>query len=224
MVVTDEGIPLVQIAYDHLIGEITTFRIRTGGQLSENRIATDLGISRTPVREALQRLEKEGLVRRGENARFTVAQPTIREAEESCDLLVLLDTALAQRAAARLTDEDRAALMAAVEDMNAAARSGDRETWSEADLAFHRLLNRIADHELIAAMVKEVRRRVQRFWLQAPSMEGRLVECSEEHLALAQAMVARDDDAIAEAVELHIRHMRERVVELLKATSALFGS
>lgn len=223
MPVIDDSKPLVQIAYDHLVGEITSFRIRTGGQLSENKIATDLGISRTPVREALQRLEKEGLVRRGDNARFTVAQPTLREAEEACDLLELLDTSLAQRAAARLDDEGRAALLASVEEMERAARTGDRESWSEADLAFHRLLNGIADHDLIAVTVKEVRRRVQRFWLQAPTMEGRLVECSEEHRELARAMVAHDDEAIAQAVNVHIRHMRERVVDLLRATSVLFG-
>lgn len=223
MTITTDSHLLVKNAYDFLVAEITSSRIRTGARLSENRIAMDLGISRTPVREALQRLEQEGLVRRGGNARFTVAQPTLQEAEEACDLLVILDTYLAKRASERLTEEQRAELLEAVETMSAAALTGDRDSWSEADLAFHRLLNRIANNALVSSTVKETRRRVQRFWLQAPSMEERLVECSQEHRDLAMAMIDRDEAAIAEAVEVHILHMRERVIELLRVTSVLFG-
>lgn len=223
MTITTDSHLLVKNAYDFLVAEITSSRIRTGARLSENRIALDLGISRTPVREALQRLEQEGLVRRGSNARFTVAQPTIKEAEEACDLLVLLDTYLARRASERLTTEQKAELLASVETMSAAAVSGDRYAWSEADLSFHRLLNSIADNALVSSTVKETRRRVQRFWLEAPAMEGRLVECSQEHEDLAHAMIERNDAAIAEAVEVHILHMRERVVDLLRVTSVLFG-
>jgi DNA-binding GntR family transcriptional regulator len=223
MAVATDSMLLVQSAYDYLVEEITSSRIRTGARLSENRIATDLGISRTPVREALQRLEKEGLVRRGGNARFTVAQPTIKEAEEACDLLVLLDTFLAKRASERMNDEQKAQLLDLVETMTAAAEAGDREAWAESDIHFHRLLNSIADNALVSETVKETRRRVQRFWLQAPSMEGRLLACSHEHLDIAQAMIDRDDNAIARAVEAHVSHMRERVVELLRVTSVLFG-
>jgi len=223
MTTTADSMLLFQSAYDYLVDEITSSRIRTGARLSENRIASELGISRTPVREALQRLEQEGLVRRGSNARFTVAQPTIKEAEEACDLLVILDTYIARRASELLSDEQKAELLDAVENMTAAAESGDRDAWAQADLQFHRLVNSIADNALVWETVRETRRRVQRFWLQAPSMEGRLVACSNEHRDLAQAMIDRDDAAIAQAVEVHISHMRERVVELLRATSVLFG-
>lgn len=223
MTPTTDSMLLVQSAYDYLVEQITSSRIRTGERLSENRIATDLGISRTPVREALQRLEQEGLVRRSGNARFTVAQPTTAEAEEACDLLVLLDTYLATRASERMTESQRDELLAAVENMEAAARTQDRDAWAEADILFHRLLNSIAANALVSSTVKETRRRVQRFWLQAPSMESRLIECSQEHRDLTNAMIERDNDAIAEAVEVHISHMRERVIELLRVTSVLFG-
>ena len=54
-------------------------------------------------------------------------------------------------------------------------------------------------------------------------MEGRLLACSHEHLDIAQAMINRDDEGIERAVEAHVSHMRERVVELLRVTSVLFG-
>ena len=220
---TADSLPFVQGAYDYLVDEITSSRIRTGARLSENRIASDLGISRTPVRGALQLLEQEGLVRRGSNARFTGAQPTIQEAEEACDLLVLLDTYLARRASERMTDAQKTELLGLVQTMTEAAEAGDRDAWAQSDILFHRLLDSIADNALVSATVKETRRRVQRFWLQAPSKEGRLLACSHEHLDMAQAMIDRDDEAIGRAVEVHVLHMRERVVELLRVTSVLFG-
>ena len=60
-------------AYEWLIAAITSFRIPTNSQISENKLAAELGVSRTPVREALKRLETEGIVKRGEAGRFTVA-------------------------------------------------------------------------------------------------------------------------------------------------------
>jgi len=63
-------------AYEWLIAAITSFRIPTNSQISENKLAAELGVSRTPVREALMRLESEGLVKRGEAGRFTVAMLT----------------------------------------------------------------------------------------------------------------------------------------------------
>jgi len=211
----------VQSAYDFLLAEITSFRLRTGSPLSENRIATQLGISRTPVREALQRLEKEGLVKRTDNARFTVSQLTAQEANDACDLLVVLDTYIAKRAAERLEPAQAAELRASITAMRESAELGDRAAWSEADLAFHRLINGIAGNALVSEAVKETRRRVQRFWLHSSAVESRLVACSDEHVVLAEAIIAKNYGAIEPAVQEHIEHMRERILDLL-ATAAMF--
>lgn len=210
-------------AYEWLLGEITGFRIRSGSPLSENRIAGQLGISRTPVREALQRLEKEGLVKRTDSARFAVSQLTAAEVEDACDLLEVLDTYVCRKAASKLTEADVALLRQSVAEMTAAADGDDRATWSAADLAFHRLVNSIAGNQLVADTVKETRRRIQRFWLRAASLQGRLQACSREHEVLAEAMIAKDYDAIQPAVKEHIDHMRGRMLDMLESAAALLG-
>ncbi len=63
-------------AYEWLIAAITSFQIPTNSLVSENKLAAELGVSRTPVREALKRLESEGLVKRGADGRFFVAMLT----------------------------------------------------------------------------------------------------------------------------------------------------
>ena len=79
-------------AYEWLIAAITSFRIPTNSQISENKLAAELGVSRTPVREALKRLETEGIVKRGEAGRFTVAMLTAKDVDEAIDLLMFWDT------------------------------------------------------------------------------------------------------------------------------------
>lgn len=213
----------VDSAYDWLLADITEFKLRTGAQLSENKLATQLGISRTPVREALQRLEKEGLVKRTDNARFTVSQLSVREVNEACDLLEVLDAYIFRTAASKMTDLDVQRLLDSVEAMAAAAERGDRSVWSEADLAFHRTVNRVAGNQLVADTVKQTRRRIQRFWLRAASMQHRLPSCSDEHRVLAEAMVSKDYAAIGPAVEQHISHMRQSMVDLLEGAALYMG-
>ncbi|AXH34217.1 GntR family transcriptional regulator [Humibacter sp. BT305] len=213
----------VDDAYEWLLGEITGFRLRSGAPLSENRIAAQLGISRTPVREALQRLEKEGLVKRSDAARFTVSQLTATEVNDACDLLEVLDSYISRTAASKLSDEEAATLRKHVAAMFAAAAAGDRAAWSEADLSFHRLANRIAGNTLVADTVRETRRRIQRFWLRAASQGSRLEECSREYERLADAMIAKDYDAIEPAVCAHIEHMRQRMLDMIAAAAILLG-
>ena len=219
----DEVGSRVDTAYEWLLSEITGFRVRSGAPLSENRIATQLGISRTPVREALQRLEKEGLVKRTDSARFTVSQLTIQEVNDACDLLEALDTYVCRKASSLLTEADIELLTASVAEMQRAAAADDRESWSAADLAFHRTVNTIANNQLVADTVKETRRRIQRFWMRAASLQSRLEACSQEHLVLANAIIAKDYPAIEPAVKEHIGHMRGRMIEMLEAAGALLG-
>ena len=223
MTLTTEAGSRVDNAYEFLLAEITGFRLRSGAQLSENRIASQLGISRTPVREALQRLEKEGLVKRSDNARFTVSQLTKTEVNDSCDLLEVLDTYICRKAADKLTDDDIRLLNQNVEQMTRAAAADDRSSWAEADVAFHRLINGIAGNALVAETVKETRRRIQRFWLRAASAQHRLEACSTEHQVLARAMIDKDYAAIEPAVKEHIGHMRQRMLDMLDAAALLLG-
>lgn len=213
----------VDDAYEWLLAEITGFRVRAGAPLSENKLAGQLGISRTPVREALQRLEKEGLVKRTENARFAVSQISSSEVNDACDLLEELDSYIFRKASSKLTDGDVQALRANVAQMAESAREGDRARWAEADTAFHKLVNDVAGNTLVAGMVKEVRRRIQRFWLRASSVEHRLGTCSEEHHVLTEAMIAKDYDAIEPAVVVHIEHMRRSMLDMLANAAILLG-
>jgi DNA-binding GntR family transcriptional regulator len=219
----DEGSSLGNDAYDWLLTAITSFRLPANAPLSESRLAEQIGVSRTPVREALRRLESEGLVRRGENNRITVSLLTRKELDEACDLLILLDTYLFTRAAEVMSGEQRAQLAQRAGDMIAAAARGDAEAWAQADRSFHELILIAADNQTAADVARVTRRRIQRFWNRSLSTSTRLGSCSEEHRVIAEAMERRRSDDVARAVADHIEHMRSSVGEILAVTSTVLG-
>lgn len=221
---TDRGTTRVESVYDWLLDAITGSRLPAGSPLLENPLARQLGVSRTPVREALQRLEREGLVQRSASSRFIVALLSERDVREACDAMEVLDTYLFRSAAQRLTPEQDVVLGRRVARMRAAATEGDADAWAAADRDFHATLAAAADNELVADLVRQVRRRVQRFWLNQAVRSERLHSCSVEHAELARVIRGGDLDAIGPLVSAHIAHMRDSLLMLLDQAAPLLGA
>lgn len=220
----EEAPSLGEDAYSWLVDAITSFQLPANAPLSENRLAQEIGVSRTPVREALRRLESEGLVRRGENNRFTVSLLTIKELNEACDLLILLDTYLFTRAAEAMTKADATRLRQLADEMIAAAKVEDPAAWAAADAAFHEVVLRTADNNTIADLARVTRRRIQRFWNRSLATSSRLPSCSQEHKVIARAVSTGDQREVAQAVTDHIEHMRSSVATILEAAGVVLGS
>jgi len=206
---------LVTDAYDYLVEAITSFKLPTNAPISENKLATQLGISRTPIRQALQRLESEGLITKSDSSRFSVALVTPKQVEEACDLLQIIDTYLFTKAAQNLDKKGADQLMTLTQEMIKAAENNNRDNWSKADTRFHDLVINAADNQTVASLAIITRRRIQRFWTKSAVYENRLVSCSKEHEVLAKAIVNKDLKAIEPAVLEHMAHMRSSILKTL---------
>ncbi|KGA16699.1 hypothetical protein GM50_13775 [freshwater metagenome] len=211
-------------AYEWLISAITSFAIPTNSQISENKLATELGVSRTPVREALKRLENEGLIKRGEAGRFTVAMLTSKDVDEAIDLLILCDTYMFQRAAKNISDADSQLLKDSAEKMAHFATLGDRESWIKQDSIFHETAMRAANNEIVSEVSRVTRRRIQRFWARSLSGARDLITCSDEHLEIAQSILDKDFIAISDLVEAHLAHLRANMHEIVESMAVFFTS
>ena len=206
---------LVTDAYDYLVEAITSFKLPTNAPISENKLATQLGISRTPIRQALQRLESEGLITKSDSSRFSVALVTPKQVEEACDLLQIIDTYLFTKAAQNLDKKGADQLITLTQEMIKAAENNDRDNWSKADTRFHDLVINAADKQTVASLAIITRRKIQRFWTKSAVYENRLVSCSKEHEVLAKAIVNKDLKAIEPAVLEHMAHMRSSILKTL---------
>lgn len=210
-------------AYEWLIAAITSFRIPTNSQISENKLAAELGVSRTPVREALKRLETEGLVKRGDGGRFIVAMLTQKDVDEAIDLLLLCDTYMFQRAAKHIDNAGAQVLKESAEKMSSYAVKGDRDGWMKYDKIFHETVIRAADNEMVAEVSRVTRRRIQRFWARSVSGPQDLVTCSDEHTEIAQAIIGKDMTAIKKSVEGHLGHLRVNMHGIVQSMAPFFG-
>ncbi|MFY9325575.1 MAG: GntR family transcriptional regulator [Candidatus Nanopelagicales bacterium] len=208
-------------AYDYLVEAITSFKLPTNTAISENKLASQLGISRTPIRQALQRLESEGLITKSDSSRFSVALVTPKQVEEACDLLQIIDTYLFTRAAKNLNKKSSDELIAITQEMIRAAKNDDRDKWSQADTKFHNLIIKAADNRMVSDLAIVTRRKIQRFWTKSAVYENRLSSCSKEHEVLARVIVKKDFEAIEPAVIDHMSHMRSSILRIIE-TAAVF--
>lgn len=181
-------------------------------QVLEQDLAAQLGMSRTPVREALIRLEKEGLVeilpRRGMRV-VPIAPEDMREIYE---VLTCLEARAAERLAARKPSKAEVQpLIVAVEEMDRALKQSDLDAWAEADEAFHRLLLELCGNRRLASMALTVSELVHRARMVTLRMRPPPHQSNKDHRLVLQAILAGD---ARKAYEAHYQH-RHRAMELL---------
>lgn len=193
-------------AYDHIKQAIFEGAYVAGARLPEDQIAGALGLSRTPVRDALRRLEAEGLVQRLPNSGARVASWSEEELHELFAMRMMLEGYAAELAAQKATEADLRALRARCDAMEAAL--GDLEAITAENLAFHRLVARIAGNARLLASLEPV-------W-PAPLVKrkysvfgrDRLARSVAHHREITEALAARDPDWAGAIMRAHLSAAR----------------
>lgn len=149
---------------------IRTGEIPLGTRLVERELAERLGVSRIPVREAIQQLVEEGLVQKTPHRGTFVHSPTRNEIEEISSLRVLLECFVIERVIANWLPEHETRLRQIVRRMRLAATESDIQGLFEQDYLFHNALWEIADHALLLEVVSGLRARINRFLGEATAL------------------------------------------------------
>ena len=140
MMNNDDYLPLRDVVFNTLRQEILTGKLKPGERLMEIHLANKLGVSRTPIREAIRKLELEGLVimipRRGAE----VAQITLKSLKDVMEVRRALDVLAIELACERMNQEDRDSLFQACENFSVAVETNDTRKMAEADVAFHDII------------------------------------------------------------------------------------
>jgi DNA-binding GntR family transcriptional regulator len=206
---------LRQVAYDRLQQAIRHANLEAGDPLSETRISKALGISRTPVREALQQLAQEGLVQIIPGRAITVAAPSIQEVLEVVHVRELLEPELIRLAAEALPIEAQEILQSTLRDMEQAAASGDRTAWSRADNLFHETLSNYWPNRLLGQLVLQARNRVHSTAIDEQTTDSRIIECTAEHQQVVEAIIAHDPETAERLMREHIMQLRHSMFKRL---------
>lgn len=203
---------LVDQAYREIKQRIMNNSYRPNLQVLEQDLALQLGMSRTPVREALIRLEKEGLVEILPRRGMRVVPISPEDMREIYEVLTCLEARAAERLAERKpSPEELAPLIEAVERMEVALKASDLEAWAEADEKFHRLLLDLCGNRRLATMAMAVFDQVHRARMVTLHMRPLPRGSSRDHRAVIDAILKGDN---TKAYEVHHRH-RYQAMELL---------
>jgi DNA-binding GntR family transcriptional regulator len=177
-----------------------------GWRLGEERLASLFSVSRTPVREALMRLESESLAARNRRSGLVVADVTAEQILEIYVIREALDGIAARQAAHFHSPVDIAALERLNDSLATAAANGEWARMASLNVEFHTALARASRNEMLQRFVDQVHQAVRRFRRTTFSEPGRAVEAVQEHIAIIQAVKAQDEAAAEDAARRHMQH------------------
>ncbi len=181
-------------------------------QALEPELALRLGMSRTPVREALIRLEQEGFVELTPRRGMRVSALSPRDIREITEVLACLEVEAAERLALRrCTADELAQFDAAIAAMDAALEAKDPERWNEADYRFHTLLIESCGNRHLVETAKQYLEKAHRFRALTSVHRAPPVYSNVNHAAVVEAIRRGDPQS---AVEIHRAHKRRWLREL----------
>jgi DNA-binding GntR family transcriptional regulator len=194
--------------YEEIRGAIVDLRLEPGAPLREAAIASQLGVSKTPVREALGRLEQEGLVEATSFKGAVVTDYSERDLQEIYELRELLE-GVAVRAAATAADEETlAALRDVIERSRAARDAGDLQGLAELLGRFDQIMFEQVANVRIRGLIETLRAHLTRIGKLTEEIPGRVEASVEEHAAIVDAVARGDADAAERAMRVHIASVR----------------
>ncbi len=198
---------LTERAYRELEERIVTLQLEPGEVLSETRLSESLGIGRTPVREALQRLAREGLVmvlpRRG----VLVSEFNVQSQLRMVEVRREIENLIARSAALRANDEERERFRDLAAEMRAAARAGDDVHFLRLDREFNQRVSAAARNEFAVKTITLMAGLSRRFWFMHNRHVDDLAVTAEAHARVAEAIAAGEAKSAAQASDGLMDHI-----------------
>lgn len=201
---------------DRLRAMIQSRELEAGAWIDEVRLTQELGISRTPLREALKVLVAEGLLRLEPRRGCFVNELSVRDLDEIFPLMAMLEGRCAHEAARKVTDDELRRLEPLHQQLERHARAGDIDQYYATNALIHEAIQALADNRWLFDLVENLRKLLSLSRHKSLAYPGRVQESCAEHLAIFAALKARDPEG-AEA--LTRRHLM-RQLDALHALAA----
>ena len=202
-------------AYHKIKQKIVTLEMPPGSMLDEAELKKTLGMGRTPIREALQRLAREDLVTIMPRRGMFVTEISVADLRQIFEARVPLETACARLAAERASPELIAELEALAEGLPAALEANDHRTLMRIDEKFHELLVQASDSKFLADGLVWLYALSLRIWYLTVDQMGGMKDALQEHLTIVEALKRRDPDLAEAAIRTHLIKFQTRIRAVL---------
>lgn len=216
---TDEQqcMPLRDAVFVTLRKAILTGKIKPGERLTEVKLGKLLGTSRTPIREAIRKLELEGLVKIVPGSGARVAKMTVSDLQAVMEVRRALEQLSAELASERITPEQAKELKFACDSFIRSTETGDRQRITDADVRFHNTILTAAGNEKLMTILDELADNFYRYRYEFIRDDGNYEQLTREHREICNAIIAHDTEKARQASRIHIegqwRFIKARILE-----------
>lgn len=207
--------PLRELVFDALREAIIAGRLEPGQRLLENQLAEELGVSRTPVREAIRKLELEGFVVMVPRRGAYVASISLKDVTDVFEIRGALEGLAAQLAAERATDEEIEHMERHLVEIGRSVEQRDVVKLVELDTGFHELLYVASRNQRLGQILNLLREQIQRFRTQTLAHPERMKVALEEHRRIVEALAMRDPELARRLAEEHIESAQSSLMSLM---------
>lgn len=208
------GSTLTDQAYQAIKNAIITNHLPPNTLLLEEQLARELGLSRTPVREALRRLAYERLVVMTRNKGAMVSEISSTDMQKIAVIREALEPLAAGQAAERIKEEELAPLAEALEGQRRSIEESNYADYLQLDCDFHRLVAAATENELLTDIITNLNTQVQRFLILARNLPEKAPLAVAEHTLVLHALAAHDAKAAEAAMREHLQKVHRRLFDM----------
>ena len=212
----NEYLPLRDVVFNTLRKAILRGELKPGERLMEIQLANKLGVSRTPIREAIRKLELEGLVLMIPRKGAEVAEITEKNMRDVLEVRKALEELAVQLACDKITKEEIEEMKKAAEDFKKILKSKDITEIAEADVRFHDIIYMATDNQKLIQLLNNLREQMYRYrveYLKDAAIYPRLIE---EHHRMYDALKEKDQKQAVAYVEKHLHNQAEAVKKIIR--------
>lgn len=215
-VTLDNYKPLREIVFETLREAIINATLKPGERLMEIQLAEEMGVSRTPVREAIRKLELEGFVVMVPRKGAYVAGISMKDIADVFEIRAAMEGLAAGLAAERITEEELEQLERILVKVGECVNNSDLEKLIEVDTEFHDTLFKASRNERLVQIVSNLREQIQRFRTASLATPGRMQFALQEHKNIVEAVSDRNVELAQSLAREHIENAENSMLDVLK--------
>lgn len=208
--------PLREMVFESLREAINLGRLRPGERLMEIQLAEEMGVSRTPVREAIRKLELEGFVAMVPRKGAYVAGISVKDIVDVFEIRASLEALAAGLAAERITDEEMELLERSLVEISEFSTDENIKAIVDGDINFHDIIYKASRNQRLVQIITHLQEQIHRFRMTSLSQPGRTKIALDEHKSIVEAISDRNVELAQQLAREHIENAEQSLLNVMR--------
>lgn len=209
-------LPLRDVVFHTLREAILKGELKPGERLMELQLASKLGVSRTPIREAIRMLEQEGLAVTVPRKGAEVAKMTEKDMEDVLQIREALDELAVSVACEKITEEELEKLHDAMVEFQQASQTKNIKRVAEADVLFHDIIYQATGNPKLVSMLNHLREQIYRYRVEYLKDEKIYPALMQEHELIVEGLRERNKEKVTKVMQAHVENQAAAVKEMIR--------